>query len=51
MRWLMWALPAFLFLIAFFHGPAPGVIAKEPMRAFEATAQLFLVPTSSRRRS
>jgi hypothetical protein len=26
MRWLMWALPAFLFLIAFFHRPATGAI-------------------------
>jgi sugar phosphate permease len=40
MRWLMWALPAFLFLIAFFHRPAPGVIAKELMQAFGATGAI-----------
>lgn len=39
-RWLMWAIPAFLFLIAFFHRPAPGVIAKELMQAFDATGAL-----------
>lgn len=32
--WLMWSLPAFLFLIAFFHRPAPGVLAKDLMQAF-----------------
>jgi nitrate/nitrite transporter NarK len=36
-RWLMWGIPTFLFLIAFFHRPAPGVIAKELMQAFGAT--------------
>lgn len=34
LRWVMWAIPAWLFLIAFFHRPAPGVIAKELMQAF-----------------
>lgn len=36
----MWAIPAVLFLIAFFHRVAPGVIAKELMRAFEGTGTL-----------
>jgi MFS family permease len=37
MRWVTWAIPAFLFLIGFFHRAAPGVIARELMEAFEAT--------------
>jgi MFS family permease len=32
--WLMWSLPAALFLIAFFHRVAPGVMAHELMDAF-----------------
>ncbi len=36
-RWLMWGIPAFLFLIAFVHRVAPGVMAKELMQAFGAT--------------
>lgn len=32
--WLMWSLPALLFLIAFFHRVAPGVMAKELMQTF-----------------
>ena len=35
-RWVMWAIPTALFLIAFFHRPAPGVIAKELMQTFSA---------------
>jgi MFS family permease len=35
--WVMWAIPAFLFLIGFFHRAAPGVIARDLMQAFEAT--------------
>jgi len=27
--WVMWAIPAFLFLIGFFHRAAPGVIAHD----------------------
>jgi MFS family permease len=38
--WLMWTLPAALFLIAFFHRAAPGVIAKELMQAFNATGAI-----------
>jgi MFS family permease len=38
--WLTWGLPAFLFLIAFFHRAAPGVIAKELMQAFGATGTI-----------
>lgn len=33
-RWLMWGLPALIFLIGFLHRAAPGVIAKELMQAF-----------------
>jgi MFS family permease len=36
-RWLAWGLPALLFLIAFLHRPAPGVIAGELMQDFGAT--------------
>lgn len=36
-RWLVWGLPTFVFMIAFFHRPAPGVIARELMQAFDAT--------------
>jgi MFS family permease len=39
--WAMWAIPALLFLIAFFHRVAPGVIAKELMRSFDATGALI----------
>ena len=37
LRWAMWAIPAFLFLIGFFHRAAPGVIARDLMHAFDAT--------------
>ena len=33
-RWLMWGIPALVFLIAFLHRAAPGVIAKDLMQAF-----------------
>jgi sugar phosphate permease len=33
----MWAVPAFLFLIGFFHRAAPGVLARDLMHAFDAT--------------
>jgi MFS family permease len=33
----MWGIPAFLFLIAFFHRVAPGVFARELMQAFAVT--------------
>jgi sugar phosphate permease len=36
-RWLMWGIPALIFLIAFLHRAAPGVIAKELMQAFGIT--------------
>ena len=36
-RWLMWSIPALIFLIAFLHRAAPGVIAKELMQAFGIT--------------
>lgn len=39
--WLMWSLPAALFLIAFFHRAAPGVIAHELMEAFGVTGAML----------
>lgn len=33
--WLMWAIPSSVFLIAFFHRPAVGTVAKDLMAAFE----------------
>jgi len=36
----MWGIPALLFLVAFFHRVAPGVIASELMRSFNATGTL-----------
>src|SRR5262245_50811462 len=35
--WIVWGIPALLFLFAFFHRAAPGVFAKELMQAFGAT--------------
>jgi MFS family permease len=40
LRWLMWGIPAMLFLIAFFHRVAPGVIAKDLMLAFGASGAI-----------
>lgn len=40
-QWAMWGIPAALFLVAFFHRVAPGVIAKELMQAFGATGALI----------
>ncbi len=39
--WLMWGIPAFLFLFAFFHRAAPGVFAKELMQSFGASGALI----------
>lgn len=39
-RWLMWGVAAFLFLIAFVHRVAPGVLAKDLMQAFNATGTM-----------
>ncbi|HEY7869173.1 MAG TPA: MFS transporter, partial [Methylomirabilota bacterium] len=36
-RWLMWGIPALVFLIGFLHRAAPGVLAKELMQAFSLT--------------
>jgi MFS family permease len=36
----MWSIPAFLFLLAFVHRVAPGVIAKDLMQSFGATGTL-----------
>ena len=40
LRWLMWGVPAFLFLLAFLHRVAPGVMAKDLMQAFGATGTM-----------
>ena len=37
----MWALPALLFLFAFFHRVAPGVMARDLMQAFDASGALL----------
>jgi MFS family permease len=37
----MWGIPAALFLVAFFHRVAPGVLAKDLMQAFGATGALI----------
>jgi MFS family permease len=37
----MWGIPAFIFLVAFFHRVAPGVVAKELMESFQATGTLI----------
>jgi sugar phosphate permease len=37
----MWGIPAFLFLLAFLHRVAPGVMAKDLMQAFGATGTLL----------
>lgn len=39
--WRMWSLPATLFLIAFFHRAAPGVIAHELMQTFGVTGAVL----------
>ena len=36
----MWGIPALLFLVAFFHRVAPGVIASDLMQAFDASGTL-----------
>jgi MFS family permease len=40
LRWLMWGIAAFLFLLAFVHRVAPGVMAKDLMQAFDATGTM-----------
>jgi sugar phosphate permease len=39
-RWVMWGIPAFLFLVAFLHRVAPGVVAKDIMQAFSASGTI-----------
>lgn len=39
-RWLMWGIASFLFLIAFLHRVAPGVLARDLMQAFNATGTM-----------
>ena len=36
--WAMWSVPALLFLIAFFHRAAPGIIARDLMQEFHVTS-------------
>ena len=36
----MWGIPSLIFLVAFFHRVAPGVVAKELMQAFNATGAI-----------
>ena len=38
--WVMWGVPSFIFLIAFFHRVAPGTVAKELMAAFQGGGAL-----------
>jgi len=38
--WAMWSVPALLFLIAFFHRAAPGIIARDLMQEFQMTSVL-----------
>jgi MFS family permease len=40
LSWVMWGVPALLFLIAFLHRVAPGVIARDLMEAFQATSTI-----------
>jgi MFS family permease len=39
-RWVVWGIPSLIFLIAFFHRAAPGVLAKDLMQAFHATGAI-----------
>ncbi len=38
LRWVMWTIPASLFLVGFFHRAAPGVMARDLMHAFDVTS-------------
>src|SRR3989449_8513255 len=40
LRWIMWGIPAFIFVFAFVHRVAPGVVAKEIMQAFGASGTI-----------
>ena len=37
-RWVMWTIPALLFLVGFFHRAAPGVMARDLMQTFDVTS-------------
>ncbi len=39
--WVMWGIPSFIFLVAFFHRVAPGTVAKELMASFQASGALL----------
>src|SRR5690242_92173 len=39
--WLMWSMPAALFLVAFFHRNAPGVMARDLMETFGVTGAVI----------
>ncbi len=41
LAWLMWAIPSFIFLVAFFHRVAPGTVAKELMGSFQVGGALL----------
>ena len=40
LAWIVWGIPAFLFLLAFLHRVAPGVMAKDLMQAFNASGAI-----------
>src|SRR2546427_10330324 len=40
LRWIMWGIRAFIFVFAFVHRVAPGVVAKEIMQAFGASGTI-----------
>ncbi len=40
LAWMVWGIAAFLFLIAFVHRVAPGVMAKDLMQAFNASGAI-----------
>ena len=40
LRWVMWGIPALIFLIAFFHRVAPGVITKDLMQTFHVSGTI-----------
>jgi MFS family permease len=37
-QWVMWTIPALLFLVGLFHRAAPGVMARDLMQAFDMTS-------------
>ena len=41
MPWVMWTIPAFVFLIGLFHRAAPGVIARDLVHELGATGAIL----------